>query len=66
MKKRKQISAGDRVEEPVTEITPEERTRRMERYGDAAAHIRRTIPISDIGGRMVMAAFMKDSIDRGG
>ncbi len=29
----------------------------------AAEHIRRTIPASDMGGRMVMAAFLMDEID---
>ncbi len=35
-----------------------------DQYSEAAAYIQRTIPISDIGGRMVMAAFLKDSIDQ--
>lgn len=39
------------------------RPTRQDKYSEAAAYIRRTIPTSDVGGRMVMAAFMKDSID---
>jgi len=40
------------------------RERRNRRYGEAAAHIIKTIPQSDIGGIMVMAAFHQDAIDR--
>jgi len=44
-------------------ITEAEKKRRDRRYCEAAEHIRQTIPMSDMGGRMVMAAFLKDSID---
>jgi hypothetical protein len=36
---------------------------KSEAISRAADHIRQTIPTSDISGRMVMAAFMQDSID---
>ncbi len=35
-----------------------------ERYAKMIEYIRRTIPLSDMVGRMVMLAFLKDSIDR--